>query len=74
MLQRSRAMHLLSTFTAWFRRSSEKVEKIEFKTQREAAEFVRRVYNQNGAPNEALKEYYRRGREDKLAGERARPQ
>lgn len=56
-------MHMLQTFLFWLSRSSDKSEKLAFKNQREAAEFVRRVYNENGAPNAKLKEVYRRGRE-----------
>ncbi|GEO13541.1 hypothetical protein MAE02_12370 [Microvirga aerophila] len=56
-------MHMLQTFIAWLWRSSDKTEKLAFKNQREAAEFVRRLYNENGAPNAKLKELYRRGRQ-----------
>ena len=56
-------MHMLQTFIAWLSRSSDKAEKLEFKTQREAAEFVRRVYNENGAPNAKLQALYARGKQ-----------
>lgn len=54
-------MHMLHTFLQWIGRSSDKTEKLAFKNQREAAAFVRRVYNENGAPNAELKKLYRRG-------------
>jgi len=60
-------MHILQVFRQWLSRSSEKTEKLSFKNQREAAEFVRRVYNQNGAPNAELKKLYRRGVELRTA-------
>ncbi|MBX9930475.1 MAG: hypothetical protein K2Y56_02875 [Methylobacterium sp.] len=56
-------MNLFQTFRLWLGLSSDKSEKLAFKNQREAAEFVRRLYNENGAPNAKLKEVYRRGRE-----------
>ncbi|MBM0202963.1 hypothetical protein JNW90_07525 [Micromonospora sp. STR1s_5] len=55
-------MHMLQTFIDWLTRSSDKAEKLSFKNQREAAEFVRRLYNESGGPNPKLKELYRRGR------------
>lgn len=54
-------MHMLSNFCTWVLQASDKKEKIEFKTQREAAEFVRRIYNESGTPNPALVALYRRG-------------
>jgi hypothetical protein len=62
-------MHTLQTFWVWLTRSSDKAEKLAFKNQREAAEFVRRLYNENGAPNAKLRELYRRGRELREAEE-----
>lgn len=56
-------MSVLETFWLWISRSSDKADKIAFKNQREAAEFVRRIYNENGAPNAKLKAMYQRGRE-----------
>ena len=58
-------MHTLHAFCVWLTRSSDKAEKLAFKNQREAAEFVRRLYNESGAPNEKLKEFYRRGQRNK---------
>jgi hypothetical protein len=40
-------------------RANDKPEKLLFKNQREAAEFVRRVYNGSGGPNDKLREMYR---------------
>jgi len=56
-------MHLLDTFRQWLTSSSEKTEKFAFKNEREAAEFVRRVYNENGSPNRHLKALYKEGKE-----------
>jgi hypothetical protein len=56
-------MHMLHTFWTWLSRSSDKTEKLAFKNQREAAEFVRRLYNESSEPNAKLRELYRRGRE-----------
>jgi ribosomal protein S18 acetylase RimI-like enzyme len=53
---------MFHTFYLWLTRSSEKSEKIAFKNHREAAEFVRRLYNENGQPNAKLREVYQRGR------------
>lgn len=55
-------MHMLQTFWLWLTNSSDKAEKLSFKNQREAAEFVRRLYNESGGPNAKLKELYERGR------------
>lgn len=52
---------MISVFRNWLLQASDKTEKLEFKTQREAAEFVRRLYNENGSPTPALQELYRRG-------------
>lgn len=57
-------MYSLKEFWRWITRASDKAEKLEFKSQREAADFVRRLYNKNGAPNERLRELYNQG--DKL--------
>jgi len=65
------AMHSFREFWLWITLSSEKTEKIEFKNRREAAEFVRRVYNENGSPNKALIDLYKRGQELKAKGDRA---
>lgn len=54
---------MFRTISQWFSRSSDKADKLVFKNQREAAEFVRYVYDQHGAPNEELKKVYKRGRE-----------
>ncbi|WFT83802.1 hypothetical protein QA634_35305 (plasmid) [Methylobacterium sp. CB376] len=51
-------MYTFREFLRWFTQSSDKAEKLEFKSQREAAEFVRRIYNQNGAPNQKLRDLY----------------
>lgn len=61
-------MYSFREFVQWFTRSSDKAEKVEFKTQREAAEFVRRIYNESGQPNSRLRALYRRGAEIEREG------
>lgn len=48
-------------FMRWWNRLAQKNGKLKFRTQREAAEFVRRVQNENGGPNgkiQAMRERY----------------
>jgi hypothetical protein len=65
-------MHSLQAFWMWVTRSSDKSEKLHFKNQREAAAFVRRVYNASGGPNQKLRQLYRRGNELQTRGVEAR--
>jgi hypothetical protein len=55
-------MHMFHTFYLWLTRSSDKAEKLAFKNHQEAAEFVRRLYNESGQPNAKLRDLYQRGR------------
>ena len=55
-------MHMWNTFLQWITRASEKSEKLSFKNQREAAEFVQRLYEESGGPNRRLRELYANGR------------
>jgi hypothetical protein len=55
-------MHMFNTFYRWLTQSSDKAEKLAFKNHREAAEFVRRLYNESGQPNAKLRDLYKRGR------------
>jgi hypothetical protein len=56
-------MLMLHAFWQWMIRSSDRTEKLAFRNQREAAEFVRRVYKEQGGPNAKLQDLYQRGRE-----------
>jgi len=47
---------MLRQFMAWWNSLAKKNGKLEFRTQREAAEFVRRIHNQNGGPNRKILE------------------
>ena len=43
--------HLIEIFIRWWNSLALRNGKLKFKNQREAAEFVRRVQNENGGPN-----------------------
>ena len=60
--RRASEMHMFGTFVAWLRRSSDKSEKLEFKSHRKATEFARRIYNESGKPNAKLRAAYKQGR------------
>src|SRR5215211_5913557 len=47
-------MDVIEAFMRWWNRLARQNGKLKFKTQREAAEFVRRVHNENGGPNAKL--------------------
>lgn len=47
---------LIDAFMGWWNSLAKKNGKLKFRNQREAAEFVRRVGNANGGPNEKLME------------------
>jgi hypothetical protein len=47
-------MYAIELFMRWWNALADRNGKLKFKTQREAAEFVRRVHNENGGPNEKL--------------------
>jgi len=42
---------LIDTLMRWWNYLAQRNGKLKFKTQKEAAEFVRRVQNENGGPN-----------------------
>ncbi len=48
-------MNGLMTFWNWLTRGGGKPDKAPFKNDKEAAEFVRRVYNANPGPNQKLR-------------------
>lgn len=43
--------HVIEQFMRWWNGLAAGNGKLKFRTQREAAEFVRRVQNENGGPN-----------------------
>lgn len=59
-------------FLDWLVRTEQKPADYVFKTQREALDFVRRVYNENGA-NTQLRSVYDHYREVKTRGLVVRP-
>jgi hypothetical protein len=42
---------MIDTFMRWWNSLAQRNGKLKFRNQREAAEFVRRVQNENGGPN-----------------------
>lgn len=44
-------MSVIANFVRWWNALAVKNGKMKFRNQREAADFVRRVQNQNGGPN-----------------------
>lgn len=42
---------IILAFMRWWNTLAQRNGKLKFRTQREAAEFVRRVQNENGGPN-----------------------
>jgi len=53
-------MHLIELFMRWWNDLAQHNGKLKFRTQREAAEFVRRVQNENGGPNAKIVEMRKR--------------
>lgn len=47
-------MYAIEIFMRWWNSLAQTNGKLKFRTQREAAEFVRRVHNENGGPNAKL--------------------
>jgi hypothetical protein len=47
-------MEPIEAFMRWWNALARRNGKLKFKNQREAAEFVRRVHNENGGPNAKL--------------------
>lgn len=48
------AMSLIEAFMRWWNGLANRNGKLKFRTQQEAAEFVRRVQNENGGPNSKI--------------------
>lgn len=44
----------IETFMRWWNSIAQRNGKLKFRSQREAADFVRMVQNQNGGPNERI--------------------
>jgi hypothetical protein len=53
-------MHIIELFMRWWNDLAQDNGKLKFRTQREAAEFVRRVQNENGGPNAKIVEMRKR--------------
>ena len=53
-------MHVIEMFMRWWNSLAQHNGKLKFRTQREAAEFVRRVQSENGGPNEKILEMRKR--------------
>jgi hypothetical protein len=51
-------MNAIREFLLWLVNGAGKPDELLFKNDRDATEFVRRVYNQNKQPTEALKALY----------------
>ena len=51
---------IILAFMRWWNYLAQRNGKLKFKNQREAAEFVRRVQNENGGPNAKLIEMRRK--------------
>lgn len=63
-------MHVIELFMRWWNELAQHNGKLKFRTQREAAEFVRRVQNENGGPNAKIVEMRKRYNEVKRAKDR----
>ncbi|BDV36778.1 hypothetical protein DSM21852_00310 [Methylocystis bryophila] len=53
-------MNPIEVFMRWWNNLARKNGKLKFRNQREAAEFVRRVQNENGGPNAKIIEMRKR--------------
>lgn len=53
-------MTAIGMFMRWWNTLAQRNGKLKFRTQREATEFVRRVHNENGGPNEKIRAMRRR--------------
>jgi hypothetical protein len=61
---------LIDTLARWWNYVAQRNGKLKFRTQREAAEFVRHVQNENGGPNAkiiAMRKRYEDATRDKHA-------
>ena len=63
-------MSVIENFMKWWNWLAEKNGKLKFRTQREAAEFVRQVQNKNGGPNLKIQAMRKRYEEVNHARER----
>lgn len=48
-------MAIIDTFMHWWNLLAQRNGKLKFRTREEAAEFVRKVHQQNGGPNEKIR-------------------
>lgn len=62
-------MDVIETFMRWWNSLAQRNGKLKFRTKREAAEFVRRVQNENGGPNDKILKMRKRYEEVKRAKE-----
>lgn len=68
-------MHAIEIFMRWWNYLAEGNGKLKFRTQREAAEFVRRVQNESGGPNAkiiAMRDRYNEVNRAKAGGSTSR--
>jgi hypothetical protein len=61
---------VIATFARWWNLLASNNGKLKFKTQQEAAEFVRRVQDENGGPNAKIIEMRRRYNEARAGAPR----
>jgi hypothetical protein len=64
---------VILAFMRWWNTLALRNGKLKFRTQREAAEFVRRVQNENGGPNAKILEMRQRYVDVNRAKQRATP-
>lgn len=57
----------IDAFMRWWNWLAQRNGKLKFRNQREAAEFVRRVQNENGGPNEKIRAMWARYEEVRRA-------
>lgn len=48
-------MNVFQTFMRWWNTLAQENGKLKFRTQREAADFIRRIHNENGGPNDKIR-------------------
>ena len=59
--------YVIERFLIWWNSLAEKNGKLKFRNQREAAEFVRKVHNENGGPNRKVQAMRKRYEDVKRA-------
>lgn len=64
---------VIDTFMRWWNYLAQRNGKLKFRTQREAAEFVRRVQNKHGGPNAKILEMRERYNEVNRARSQSNP-